>query len=129
MKISSIKETCIYVDDLSKAKTFYHDVLKLDLISFVPERHLFFKVGDNMLLCFDPETTKKEVHLPPHFAYGNQHIAFEVLKEEYYDWKEKLQFCQIGIIYEHHWRKDLYSFYFKDPAGNILEIVMPGIWD
>jgi catechol 2,3-dioxygenase-like lactoylglutathione lyase family enzyme len=129
MKLESIKETCIYVNNLEASKIFYHEILGLELISFVENRHLFFRIGHQVLLCFNPETTKAETSLPPHFAYGKQHIAFEVQFEEYQNWKEKLVGAGIKMTHEHEWKKKLLSFYFEDPDGNVLEIVQPGIWD
>lgn len=129
MKLSSIKETCLYLKDLHAAKVFYTDILGLEVISFVENRHVFFRVGNQVLLCFNPETTKGETILPPHFAYGKQHIAFESSLEEYDFWKKKLEMARISITHEHHWKNQLHSFYFEDPDGNVLEIVQPGVWD
>lgn len=127
--ISKIKETCLYVKDLEVTKSFYSNMLGLELISFVPNRHVFFRVGDEVLLCFDPKATEAETSLPPHFAYGKQHIAFEVAKDQYDSWKEMLTKSGVSITHEHHWKEDLYSFYFDDPDGHVLEILMPGIWE
>ena len=42
MKISGIKETCIYVSDLLRTKNFYGEALGLPVISIVEDRHIFF---------------------------------------------------------------------------------------
>lgn len=129
MKISHIKENCLYVSDLDRTRDFYHYQLGMPLISFVDGRHVFFRVGSSVLLCFLPEVTKAEKTLPPHFAYGPQHLAFEVPWEDYEQWKEKLKQFNIKIIHEQHWKADRYSMYFHDPDGHVLEIVPPGIWE
>ena len=129
MPIQSVKEVCLYTSDLEKTQAFYHDVLGFDIISHVPNRHVFFRLGQQVLLCFNPEVTRDEKKLPPHFAHGVQHIAFEVPFEEYEDWKEKLSSQGAKIVHEQHWRADRYSFYFYDPSGHLLEIVPPGIWE
>jgi len=49
----------------------------LSIIGFVENRHIFFRAGSSVLLCFNPETTKKEERLPPHFGTGQLHFAFE----------------------------------------------------
>ena len=129
MKLGSIKESCLYVKDLSASKKFYQEILGLELISFVEGRHVFFRIGHQVLLCFNPNTTKDETTLPPHFAYGKQHIAFEVNMEEYEKWKDKILKSGTVITHEHTWSKNLNSFYFEDPDGHVLEILQPGIWD
>ena len=129
MQISSIKENCLYVHDLDRTTSFYHHILQLPLISFVEGRHVFFREGDSVLLCFLPEVTKNEKTLPPHYAFGPQHLAFEVPHEEYRRWKERLKTHQIRVIHEQHWRDNLYSMYFYDPDGHTLEILPPGIWE
>lgn len=129
MKISHIKENCLYVSDLDRTRDFYHYQLGMPLISFVDGRHVFFRAGSSVLLCFLPEVTKAEKTLPPHFAYGPQHLAFEVPGKEYEQWKEKLKQLNIKIIHEQHWKAGRYSMYFHDPDGHVLEIVPPGIWE
>ncbi len=127
-KLNKIKETCIYVSDLEATKYFYHHILELSIISIKLGRHIFFKVGDDVLLCFIPETTKNEGTLPPHFAYGQQHFAFECPKDKYEYWKDRLTKNSITIEHEATWKNGLKSIYFRDPDNHSVEIVMPGIW-
>ena len=129
MDITQIKETCLYISDLDLAEKFYHDLLGFPLISKVKDRHIFFRCGTSVLLCFLPEATKNETNLPPHFAEGKQHIAFEVEQAEYLKAKEELTNCQIKITHQQEWRDGLESFYFEDPFGHVLEIVPKGIWE
>lgn len=129
MKITQIKETCLYINDLAIARKFYHHLLGLPVISEVVKRHIFFRAGASVLLCFIPEVTKNETNLPPHFAYGPQHLAFEVTQPEYKIWREKIIDLNIPITHEQEWTGGLMSFYFEDPFGNVLEIVPNGIWE
>ncbi|GAB3020225.1 glyoxalase/bleomycin resistance/extradiol dioxygenase family protein [Cyclobacterium sediminis] len=124
-----IKETCLYVDDLDLAERFYHQILEMPLISKEDQRHVFFRCGDSVLLCFLPEITKHDSNLPPHFAYGKQHIAFEVEHKDYLEIKKKLSDKGITITHQQEWKKDISSFYFEDPFGHVLEIVPTGMWD
>jgi len=128
MEITRIKETCIYVKDVEVTRDFYEKILNLPVISLVPGRHTFFKVNDGVLLCFNPEVTKAEKKLPPHFAFGKQHLAFEVPLQDYENWKRNLTEKGIVITHEETWKNNLPSFYFEDPDGHVLEIVVPGIW-
>jgi catechol 2,3-dioxygenase-like lactoylglutathione lyase family enzyme len=129
MNFTRIKETCIYIHDLEIARTFYHGLLELPVITYVPEKHLFLRAGDSVLLLFNPEDSKTKSSPPPHFGGGRQHFAFEVKQGEYAAAKEKIRSKGIEIIDEIQWKNGK-SFYFRDPEGNILEILPEGgIWD
>lgn len=129
MNFKGIKETCLYIKDLEKARAFYADMLGLEIISYLPDKHLFFKVGYSVLLCFNPDDSGKKTSPPGHYAHGPQHFAFEVDATEYEAHKKQIQQKGIQIIDLVIWESGQESFYFKDPAGNILEIVQVGIWD
>lgn len=129
MQISKVKETCLYISEIDRSEQFYNGQLGLPVISKVDGRHIFFRVGSSVLLCFIAEATRAEKVLPPHFAYGKQHIAFEVPEKEYAQWKEKLALGGTKITHEQAWKNDKLSFYFEDPDGNVLEILPPGIWE
>jgi catechol 2,3-dioxygenase-like lactoylglutathione lyase family enzyme len=129
MNIRQIKETCIYVSDLDITEKFYHEILGFELISKVKGRHVFFRAGTSVLLCFNPEKTKNDTSLPPHYAYGPMHLAFEVDSSEYDGWKNKIRDNNIPIIQEQEWKPGIQSFYFHDPDGHVLEIVPYGMWD
>lgn len=129
MQLQKIKETCLYVEDLQATKAFYHGILGLPVISLKEDRHVFFRVGEDVLLCFLPEVTMAETKLPHHFGYGQQHFAFECKTEDYDKWKEKLEASDIMIEHEATWENGLQSIYFRDPDFHSVEIVVPGIWD
>jgi len=128
-EVIKIKETCLYIDDLEEARTFYHEKLGFELIHYLPERHIFFRVGSSVLLCFNPEDSKTKKSPPPHYGGGAQHFAFEVSPEDYLLCKEKIKKAGITITDEVIWKSGQESFYFNDPAENVLEIVPVGIWD
>jgi catechol 2,3-dioxygenase-like lactoylglutathione lyase family enzyme len=128
MPITQVKEVALYVKDLQKSKTFYHGLLGFPVIGMVENRHIFFRVGSTVLLCFIAESTKHDTVLPPHFGYGQQHIAFEVPPSEYESWKDKITQLGIKIIHEHQWSEGVKSFYFKDEDEHILEIIPEKMW-
>lgn len=129
MEFTQIKETCLYVSDLEATESFYHGLLELPIISKVLGRHIFFRAGTSVLLCFIAAATREEAVLPPHFAEGKQHIAFEVNREAYLQTKQALLARGIEITHEQPWKEPLKSFYFEDPDGHVLEVVPQGIWD
>ena len=129
MNFVKIKETCIYIHDLKKVRVFYTEVLELPVIHYLPDKHLFLRAGDSVLLLFNPADSKTKTSPPPHYGGGQQHFAFEVKKTEYQRVKDTIMAKGIPIIDQVQW-KNGESFYFKDPEGNVLEILPDsGIWD
>lgn len=129
MNIARIKETCIYISDVETTRAFYQDRLGLPLISLVEGKHVFFRAGESVLLCFVAGDSLKQSALPPHGARGIIHFAFEVEKEEYFTIMQQIKEKEIIILHEHSWKNGLRSFYFRDPDQNMLEIAQEGIWD
>lgn len=129
MKFTQIKETCLYVEDIDKSEQFYHVLLKLPVISKVEGRHIFFRCGESVLLCFLNKATIMEKNLPPHYAIGRQHIALEVPKRSYDPSKQELLDAGIELIHTELWGTKYESAYFYDPDGHVLEIVPTGMWD
>lgn len=130
MKCLRIKETCIYIRDLEGAKQFYHELLELPVINYLPGKHLFLRAGQSVLLCFNPDDSRTKTSPPGHYAAGPQHFAFEVAASDYQFHKERILAKGIKIIDEVTWASGKESFYFNDPAGNVLEIVPDsGVWD
>jgi catechol 2,3-dioxygenase-like lactoylglutathione lyase family enzyme len=129
MNILSIKETCIYVKDLQRTKNFYAGKLGLPLISLEQNRHVFFRAGNSVLLCFLAQETLKETVLPPHGAEGKIHFAFEVDHHEYPLSLQQVKSLGIEIIHEHSFKNGVSSFYFHDPDHNVVEIIEQGLWE
>jgi len=129
MKICRIKETCIYVTDLEKTRSFYQGVLDLEVISVVRGRHIFFRAGESVLLCFVAEKTLQETELPPHGCRGPIHFAFEVERPHYQLAMEQVKTAGVTILHQHTWPNGLQSFYFHDPEGNVVEVIEEGLWD
>jgi catechol 2,3-dioxygenase-like lactoylglutathione lyase family enzyme len=105
------------------------DVLELEEISYVKEKHIFFKAGSSVLLCFNPADSKNKTSPPAHYGGGKQHFAFEISESEYDSAKAWITSKGIKITDEVTWASGKKSFYFEDPEGNVLEIVPDtGIW-
>lgn len=129
MKIAKIKETCLYTTDLESAKNFYCNILGFEIIGYEKGKHIFFRAGESVLLCFNPDDSRIKTHPLPHYAEGIQHIAFEVDATIYSDYKSELIEKGVKIVDEITWWKGFRSFYFYDPAGHLLEVVQSGMWE
>jgi catechol 2,3-dioxygenase-like lactoylglutathione lyase family enzyme len=128
LQIGRILETSLYAEDLDRAELFYSTALGLKLFAKEPGRHVFFKCNDQMLLIFNPAVTINETEVAPHGARGPGHVAFAVSMTELDQWAARLRANQVDIEKEVTWPKGGRSLYFRDPAGNCLELASPRVW-
>ena len=129
MNIKAVLETAIYVDDLQAAEAFYGTTLSLPVVGKEPSHHVFFQVGEaNVLLAFRAEATLKGDQLPPHGATGPGHFALGIAAEAFDAWQKLLHGHGVTIEKEVEWPRGGKSLYFRDPAGNLVELVTPGVW-
>ena len=127
-EITAIIERAISVDDLDTAEAFYRDVLGLEVIGKESGRHVFFRVGDGVLLAFNPESSLKVDMFPPHGTRGPGHFALGIRAEGLDEWRRRLEGHGVEIEKEVEWPRGGRSLYFRDPAGNSVEPVTPGLW-
>lgn len=134
MTPSGILESALYVDDLDAAESFYATVMGLERIAKVADRHVFFRCGDGVLLLFNAQKTVEppapdaRLPVPPHGTSGAGHLCFRGTATEIEHWKAHLRRHDVGIEAELKWPQGGRSIYFRDPAGNSLEIAEPKIW-
>lgn len=130
MKLTKIIETSIYSHDLPELKNFYINLLGLELVAEEKERHVFLKAGKSMLLIFNPENTINNTSMfPPHgvFIPSIIHFAFEIKREDYEKWIGVLSENKIKIEKELSMGKNR-SIYFRDPVGNLVELITNNAW-
>jgi catechol 2,3-dioxygenase-like lactoylglutathione lyase family enzyme len=128
-----ILETALYVNDLDAAQRFYAEVLGLTLIGVQTDRHVFFRCGRGVLLLFNPAvtalpTTVADQTIPAHGTTGAGHMAFAVRDDEIDGWRRRLEAAGVTIESEVAWPQGGHSLYFRDPAGNSIELATPRIW-
>ena len=126
--IDRVLESILYVDDLEAARAFYQVVMRFELHSQKHGVFVFFRCGDGMLLLFEPDAAAANSSIPAHGAKGPGHICFAVAEKELPGWKQHLLHHDIGIEQDVTWPSGAKSFYFRDPAGNSLELATPKIW-
>jgi catechol 2,3-dioxygenase-like lactoylglutathione lyase family enzyme len=128
MQAREILETSLYADDLAQAERFYTAVLGLRVVTRVPDRHVFFRCGGRMLLVFRASATEQGGVVPAHGTRGAGHAAFAAAHDELAGWRAHLERCGVAVEHEHAWPGGGHSLYFRDPAGNSLEIATPVLW-
>jgi len=127
--IQCLVETAIYADDLEQAERFYREVLGLTFLEREAGRHVFFQIGSqDVLLLFRPDTTVLPNHLPAHGCRGSGHFALGIAAEDLDAWRERLLRENVTIEHEEVWPRGGRSLYFRDPAGNSVELITPGLW-
>ena len=130
--IRGIVETCINVSDMNRAREFYEALLGLDVMEH-DERFCAFRAGPDVLLLFTQGASDHPISvnggvIPPHNTVGAGHLAFAISRDELETWRQVLTDRRIQIESEISWERGGSSIYFRDPDGNLLELVSPGAW-
>lgn len=129
MNLGPLFEAALYASDLGAAENFYHDVLGLEVVSKMEGRGIAFRCGETVLLVFDPERTRiPDAGVPTHGAIGQGHIAFTIGESEIEPWRQRLRKRGVPIEAEIEWPVGGRSVYFRDPAGNVVELAPPSLW-
>jgi catechol 2,3-dioxygenase-like lactoylglutathione lyase family enzyme len=131
MQVEKVLETCLYVDDLVAAEKFYNQILGLVAFSRVQGRHVFFRCGKGVFLLFNPARTSQpegDIPVPTHGARGPGHVAFAMRQADISAWRDHLGQKEVPIEAEISWPSGGYSLYFRDPAGNSVELATPQTW-
>jgi catechol 2,3-dioxygenase-like lactoylglutathione lyase family enzyme len=133
MRPAGILETVLYAKDLKAAEAFYRDVLGIEPFATATGRHLFYRCGGQVLLIFNPDATRVPpaagaLPVPPHGASGPGHLCFRATAAEIDAWVGQLAAKGVPIEADFQWPGGGRSIYFRDPAGNCLELAEPRIW-
>jgi len=131
--LNRVIETCLYVDDIERAGSFYENVLGLPRMTGDARFRAFDVGGSSVLLLFRRGATLKPVHLsegtvPPHDGHGPLHIAFAIAADELTDWEKRLADRGVAIESTVRWSRGGRSIYFRDPDNHLLELATPGLW-
>jgi catechol 2,3-dioxygenase-like lactoylglutathione lyase family enzyme len=82
-----------------------------------------------VFLLFNSDKSSVQDEPPPHGASGSVHVCFLTTPDAYEAWKAKIAGSGAEIVQELTWDESgLRSFYFEDPAGNLLEIADGDLW-
>ncbi len=129
MKADRILETVLYADDLTAAERFYRDALGLEVLDR-SELMVVFRCGGGVLLIFSPKKSGVPGRsVPSHGAIGPGHLAFAAREDDLDSWRSRLIESGVEIESEVEWERGGLSIYFRDPAGNSIELAPPTLWD
>ena len=133
MKPEGILETVLYAGDLQAIENFYREILEMEPFAKQAGRQLFYRCGNQVLLIFDPDTTRQPpkpgaLPVPPHGATGEGHVCFRASAPDIEAWRQRLIENGVEIESDFVWPSGGRSSYFRDPAGNCLEFAEPKIW-
>ena len=126
MRLTRVLETVLYHrgGEADAMRRFYADVLGLRPVG----NGFAFRIGDGLVLLFDADETAHQDRPPPHGAHGRGHACFVAPPDEYDAWKARLATADVAVKQEIVWPNGVRSFYFDDPAGNVLEIADGDLW-
>ncbi|HWV58568.1 MAG TPA: VOC family protein [Longimicrobiales bacterium] len=127
--VGGVHEAALYASNLDEIERFWRR-LGLQLVGRAEGRHVFFRIGRDLILTFDAGATRREDgEVPPHGAEGAGHVAFDVPDEAALDaWRVHLARAGVPIETEIAWPRGGRSIYFRDPAGNSIELITRGTW-
>jgi catechol 2,3-dioxygenase-like lactoylglutathione lyase family enzyme len=128
VQLAGVLETVLYCTSQNEEDTrrFYREVLRLEPLS---EDSVAHRLGTGVFLLFNADESSVQESPPPHGAPDARvHTCFLAAPGEYDRWKERLADRGVAITSEIEWRSGGRSFYFQDPAGNVLEIAEQDMW-
>ena len=124
-----IFETVLYAEDLAAAEAFYTRVMGLEQASRMADRGMSLRCRDSVLLVFYPRRTRvHDLEVPAHGCTGAGHAAFLVDPADLDAWRARLKANGVAIETEVNWPQGGTSIYFRDPAGNSVELAPPTLW-
>lgn len=141
--VGRLLETALYVEDVAAVSRFYREVLGFALLAGAdpdrpgPNEPVFMALavpGGTVLLLFQTGrfTTPAQLPggtIPPHDGRGQLHLAFAIDAAQLPAWRARLAEAGVSIEGEVRWARGGLSLYFRDPAGNLLELATPGLWE
>jgi catechol 2,3-dioxygenase-like lactoylglutathione lyase family enzyme len=129
MELRSLLEVSLYYDAATGTEMaeLYEEVLGLREVARWPDGRAL-RLGDAVVLLFERERlAHREGPIADHGSSGPGHACFTVAASDYEAWKQRVA-DRVELLHEHGWSGGRRSFYFRDPAGNLLEIADGDLW-
>ena len=136
MQVGSILETAHYVSDIKRTAEFYRRLFGFPTL-LESERLIALDVSGRSVLLLFPEGGTTEPFpvpggggvIPPHGGPpGGCHFAFSIAAEDVESWQSHLESEGVAVESVVTWPGGAKSLYFRDPDGNLAELITPGFW-
>jgi catechol 2,3-dioxygenase-like lactoylglutathione lyase family enzyme len=133
MHVSGILETALYVSDPSATAAFYRRIFGFGTLLESDRLVALDVAGRDVLLLFrqgatdGPFDTGSGV-IPGHAGVAPTHFAFSIEAEDVEPWKAKLAAEGVAVESVVSWPRGARSVYFRDPDGNLGELITRGFW-
>jgi catechol 2,3-dioxygenase-like lactoylglutathione lyase family enzyme len=124
-----LRDRALCPDPVETAR-FYEEILNLRPLEEPDELSAAFRLPDGrMLLIFDAERASRPGRrVPSHGAQGPGHVAFSVVPGALNAFLAALRQRGVEVEREIGWGAGGRSVYFRDPAGNSVELVEGEAW-
>jgi catechol 2,3-dioxygenase-like lactoylglutathione lyase family enzyme len=130
-RVRAVYETVVYAHDVAAVADFYESVLGMRRIKPPDDHSAAFRLEEGgVVLVFDPARSSAPGRfVPAHGTTGEGHVAFAVAAGELDAFKAQLAARGVDVEREITWPLGGRSLYFRDPAGNSLEVVEGEAWE
>lgn len=131
--VEAVLETALYVDDFERALAFYDRLFGFPHLIESPTLVALDVSGRSVLLLFKRGGSAHEQKLPggvipAHDGHGPLHMAFSITDDALGAWERRLEEFGVAVEGRMAWPLGGRSLYFRDPDGNLLELVTPKVW-
>lgn len=128
--VAGVLESALYYEasDHDAVVVFYESTLGLERVAAWDSGRAL-RLGAGVLLLFDlDKVTAQGGPVSDHGARGPGHVCLLAEPGRYDELRERVAVAGVEVTHDHEWPKGGSSFYFKDPAGNLLEIADSDLW-
>lgn len=128
--LEGVLETVLYHEsaDAEAMIHLYRDLLGLPVVAEW-EDGVALRIGAGVVLLFDRvKLARRDGPIADHSTTGPSHVAFLASSEGYEGWRSRLTEAGVDLLHEQEWSEGLRSLYFRDPAGNLIEVAGGDIW-
>jgi catechol 2,3-dioxygenase-like lactoylglutathione lyase family enzyme len=128
--LGGVLESALYhePEEAEEMLRLYRDVLGMPVVADWEDGSAL-RVGTGLVLLFDRRRLEqRDGPIAGHGTHGPSHLALLASPEDYTAWREALESAEVEIVHEQEWNDAKRSFYFHDPAGNLIEIAGGDIW-
>jgi len=131
--LDGVVETSLYVDDVGRASAFYRALFGFEVMIEDPRFAALSVAAKQVLLLFKTGSSTSAIEIPggtipPHDGSGQMHLAFSIPAAALPAWEERLAAQDVVVESKVAWPRGGHSLYFRDPDGNLVELITPGCW-